>query len=99
MMEDIWNYRCDLSNEAKMDIIPLENIVPLFYLSVDYVSSLSNYDTILSIILTVFERLVSDSEQLSSCSLGALYVLIGLASVSINAGIAYPDLIQSDEYY
>jgi len=99
MMEDIWNYRCDLTIEAKMDIIPLENVVPLFYLSVDYLSSLTNYDTILSIILTVFERLVSDSQQLSSRSLGALYVLTGIASVSIDAGIVYPDLVQSDDYY
>jgi hypothetical protein len=99
MMEDIWNYRCDLTIEAKMDIIPLENVIPLFYLSVDYVSGLSNYNKILDIILRVFERLVSDSQQLSSCSLGALYVLTGIASVSIEAGLVYPDLIQSDDYY
>ena len=82
-----------------MDIIPLENVIPLFYLSVDYVSGLSNYNKILDIILRVFERLVSDSQQLSSFSLGALYDLTGIASVSIEAGLVYPDLIQSDDYY
>ena len=52
----------------------------------------------MDIILNVFERLVSDSEHLSSRSLGSLYVLTGMASISINAGIVYPDLIQSDDY-
>ncbi len=96
IMEDFWNYRCDLTNYAKLEIIPTENSVPLFYIPVDYVYKLNNASIILEIILTVFERLVSESENEVNCSLGALYVLTGLASVCREAGNVYPHLVQID---
>ena len=97
IMEDIWNYRCDLSEYAKLEIIPSEQSVSLFYIPVDYVLKLNDSTVILDIILTVFERLVTESDNDVSCSLGALYVLTGLASISRDAGKVYPHLIQIDD--
>jgi hypothetical protein len=96
IMEDIWNYRCDLTNYAKLEIIPTENSVPLFYIPIEYVYKLNNSSVILEIILTVFERLVSESDNEANCSLGALYVLTGLASICRDAGNVYPHLVQID---
>ncbi len=97
MMEDIWNYRSDLSDYAKLEIIPSELTVPLFYIPVEYVLKLNDSAVILDIIMTVFERLVSESENEVNCSLGALYVLTGIASICKDAGKVYPHLIQIDD--
>lgn len=99
IMEDIWNYRSDLSEKSKLEIIPTENVIPLFYLSVEYIYRMNNYNQILDIILNVFERLLTESNNLATRTLGALYVLTGLASISFDAGNAYPDFVQNDDYY
>ena len=93
IMEDIWNYRCNLSIESKIEIIPNERIYPLFYFSVDYVDTIKNYNNVLDINLKVFERLLTESNEIACRSLGAIYILCGLTFVSIDAANAYPDLI------
>ena len=95
LLEDIWNYRCDLSEQSKKEIIPNENIDPLFKLDVEHVFNLRKYDDVMNINLKIIERLVSDSSNIGCRSLGALYVLTGLASISYQARNTYPDLVQS----
>jgi hypothetical protein len=99
IMEDIWNYRSDLSYTARLEIIPTENVIPLFYLSVEYVYRMNNYNQILDIILNVFERLLTESNNLATRTLGALYILTGLATISYDVANAYPDFVQNDPYY
>ena len=93
IMEDIWNYRCNLSMESKLEIIPNERIYPLFYFSVDYVYTIKNYNNVLDIVLKVFERLLTESNQIACRSLGAIYIISGITFVSIEAASTYPDLI------
>lgn len=97
IMEDIWNYRSELSEYAKLEIIPTENSVALFYIPIEYVFKLNDSNAILDIVLTVFERLVSESENEATCSLGALYALTGIASICKDAGRVYPHLVQFDD--
>jgi hypothetical protein len=99
LLEDIWNYRCDLTQQAKREIIPDEDINPLFNISVDSVFNLRKYDDILDINLKIIERLVSESYDLGCRSLGALYVLTALATISYEAGNTYPHLVQMDDFY
>ncbi len=99
IMEDIWNYRSDLSYTSRLEIIPTENVIPLFYLSVEYIYRMNNYNQILDIILNVFERLLTESNNLATRTLGALYILTGLATISYDAANAYPDFVQNDPYY
>ena len=97
IMEDIWNYRCNLSMESKLEIIPTEEVYPLFYFSVDYVYTIKNYNNVLDILLKVFERLLTESNQIACRSLGAIYIISGITFVSIEAANAYPDLILFDD--
>jgi len=99
IMEDVWNYRSDLSYTSRLEIIPTENVVPLFYLSVECIYRMNNYNQILDIILNVFERLLTESNNIATRTLGALYVLTGLATISYDAADAYPDFVQNDPYY
>jgi len=94
LMEDIWNYRSDLSYQAKLEIIPTENTNPLFTLSVSYVLGLNNYNKVLEAVLNIFERLVSEGIDIGTKTLGALYVLTGVSTISTDASIVYPDLVQ-----
>ena len=97
IMEDIWNYRCNLSMESKLEIIPNEKVYPLFYFSVDYVYTIKNYNNVLDIVLKVFERLLTESNQIACRSLGAIYIISGITFVSIEAANTYPDLILFDD--
>lgn len=98
LTEDIWNYRSELTSEYKKEIVPSEAINPLFHNSIQYVMDLYDYKKILDINLEVFERLVSESESIACRSLGALYVLTSLASISNSAADTYPDLVQLNDH-
>jgi hypothetical protein len=97
LLEDIWNYRSELTHESKKEIIPSEDINPLFCKSIQYVINCTNIAEVLKIILDIFERLVTESPSLSSRSLGSLYVLTSLVGISSSAASAYPDLVQSND--
>jgi hypothetical protein len=97
LLEDIWNYRSELTYESKKEIIPTEDINPLFYKSIQYILNCNNIEEILKIVLNIFERLVSESSSLSNRSLGALYVLTSLVGISPSASVVYPDLVQYDD--
>lgn len=99
IMEDMWNYRCNLSIESKLEIIPSETRYPLFYFSVNYVDTIKNYNNVLDIVLKVFERLLTESDQIACRSLGAIYILSGITFVSIDAASVYPDLILFEDDY
>uniref|UniRef100_A0A6C0E7I0 Uncharacterized protein n=1 Tax=viral metagenome TaxID=1070528 RepID=A0A6C0E7I0_9ZZZZ len=97
LLEDIWNYRSELTSESKKEIIPTEDINPLFGKSIQYIINCNSITEVLKNILDVFERLVTESTSLSSRSLGALYVLTSLVGISQPAALSYPDLVQTDD--
>jgi len=98
LIEDIWNYRSELTTEYKREIIPTEGDNSLFHSPIQYVMDLYDHKEVLDINLEVFERLVSESDSVACRSLGALYVLTSLVGVSNSAAAAYPDLVQPTEH-
>lgn len=98
LIEDIWNYRSELTNENKKEINPNESEHPLFHNPVQYVMNSYDYDEVLKINLEVFERLVTESDSIVCQSLGALYILTSLVGISTTAALAYPDLVQPNDH-
>lgn len=96
LLEDIWNYRAELTEYEKIEIIPSERENPLFFKPVFEIMESEDYQEIFDINLSICDRLVSESHLLSCRSLGALYILTGLVSVSYEASMAYPDLVQPE---
>lgn len=78
-MEDIWNYRLNLTNEMKSSISPPNGIV--FNISVNQVMNTHNCETLQEIILNEickFNNAINDDCK----KLGYMYFLIGLGTVS-----------------
>jgi len=79
ILEDIWNWRANLSYEVKKNIIK-DNIV-FSYINMNTVSTTNNIKIIRNIILKDILVLVSASDEHSYNNLGSIYVLTALASV------------------
>ena len=91
--EDIFNYRANLTNEAKKKIIPNENAFPY---SVDYVyrSDVSNKKLKL-ICLTEMDKFVSKGLTKEDRYTGSLYMLTALTQVSTAAAESLYWLVQT----
>jgi hypothetical protein len=95
---DIWNYRAELSHQARTAIYPpygdpfphyvMEWITHQFYL---YLSP----DNIININLTVIERFINSAVSEADRCLGSNFILCALTLVSIPAREALPWLYQS----
>ena len=78
-LEDIWNYRLDISNHIKSSISPPNGLV--FNTSINYVSSLTNIEEVKEIILNdvmKFNNAINGEYK----KLGYMYFLIGLGTIS-----------------
>ena len=91
VLEDIWMYRANLSDEQKKEIVPDNE---LFTFSVKYVFKLTNKIKIKNIILNEMEKLVKSSSNINHRNTGAYYVLIAFTEVSIECANDMPWLIQ-----
>jgi len=93
-LEDIWNWRAELTEDQKKDIVPNNNV---FTYSIQYVTALKDKDKrkLQYIILNEFDKLVSSSSNDVSKGLGAYYILIALVEVSYDCANAMPWLIMS----
>ena len=89
----MWAETLGLSEEQKEAIVPQYNEVQkLFRLSIANTFK-SELDSIRRTNLNVIQRLISSAGQQSDKTLGAMYVVMGLATVSERCRIAYPWLL------
>jgi hypothetical protein len=93
ILEDIWNYRANLSIEAKKLIVPNNNI---FRSSINEVCAISNSlkRKIQYILLDTINTFVSSSPDETHRGTGGYFVLTGLVEISHSCAMALPWLIQ-----
>ena len=93
-LEDIWNYRVQISIEEKHKIVPSNNI---FRYNINYIINLlpENKIIITKIILEEMNKLVSSGIELEHKKTGGYYVLIALTEVSTECAMSIPWLAQS----
>jgi hypothetical protein len=91
VLEDVWNYRAELTNTQKNEIVP-GNI--MFPNSINYVFNLTSKIEIQNIILNEMEKLVKSSPDESHQHTGAYYILISLTEISYECAQDLPWLIQ-----
>ena len=91
VLEDVWNYRAELSQEKKLEIVPQNN---MFVNSVNYIFQLTSKIQIQNLILNEMEKLVKSSPSEEHRHTGAYYVLISLTEISYQCATDLPWLIQ-----
>jgi len=92
-LQDIWNYRAQISTEIKRNICPPFGD-PFRYLSLNYLNEQANILTIKKSILNVLEKMVNTGIDKDSKSLGAYYILGALTLVNMEAAESLPWLFQ-----
>lgn len=90
LLEDIWNYRANLSEEAKLQIVPSGNI---FSISVSSVNHLNDKIKVQHIVLDVIDILVSSGLTIPDKTTGAFYVQAAFAGISPMAAQAMPHMM------
>jgi hypothetical protein len=92
-LEDVWNYRSELSHSKKLDIVPNNN---LFLNNMYWIINLTpnHFVMLQDIVLNEIETLISSSENLENRKSGGFYVLISLTEVSLDYADDYPWLQQ-----
>jgi hypothetical protein len=90
----MWSETIGLTEEQKESIVPQYNVASqkLFRLSIANTFK-SELDSIRRTNLNVIQRLISSAQLQSDKTLGAMYVVMALASVSERCRTAYPWLI------
>lgn len=97
-LNDIWNYRAQLSNEVKRNICP-PNGDPFRYLSIQYIQTEAELFNVKKIVLELMEKFVNSGINNDSKSLGAYYILGALTLVNTEAATSLPWLFQSFEHF
>ena len=94
-LEDIWNYRAELTEDQKQLIVPNRN---MFTFSVSYIFNLpENNKTktfIRKLLLTEIEALIDTSSNIENKKTGAYFVLTCLTDVSEDCRTSLPWLVQ-----
>ena len=90
-LEDLWNYRCQLTLEQKKKIVTNGIIcdIPIYK-----INRIDNILFIKSIILDQLTKLVNEGQSKNDRILGAIYILTSLTSVNQDAANTFPWLIQ-----
>lgn len=86
LLEDIWNWRAQLTNEIKLNIIGNNTI----FNNINNIKNSSDKRYIQNIILNDIEILVSNGTTNESKNLGSLYVLVALSNVSKECSDSLP---------
>ena len=97
-LNDIWNYRAQLSMETKINMCPPLGD-PFRTLSLAYIHTEINMSNVQKSILEVLEKIVNTGVNVDSKSLGSYYVLGALTLVNENAATSLPWLYQSVSYF
>lgn len=91
VLEDIWNYRTELSNSRKNEIVPNKKMFPI---NVHAFYNLIDKRKMRKILLLEMDKLVSTAIKREDRILGSYYILIGLVEVSPQVANALPWLVQ-----
>lgn len=91
---DIWNYRAQLSEEAKKEICPLYG-TPFNGINMSMVNRYQEHNRLMEMCIQVFDNILLAESTDANKSLGALYILSALTLVSERAADAMPWLYQS----
>ena len=95
VLEDIWNYRAELTHEQKNKIDPNNK---LFRINMNYIISLpysqTNKIKLQKITLNEIDTMISSAHEDTDKYTGCYYTLIGLTEVSLEAANALPWLVQ-----
>ena len=97
-LNDIWNFRTQLTNETKRNICP-PNGNPFVNASMHFIHTESNINNVKKVILEVMEKLINNGIDKDSKSLGAYYILGALTLVNEAAALSLPWLFQSFSYF
>jgi hypothetical protein len=89
--EDIWNYRSQLSIEAKQNIIG-NNII--FGTPINVIRREKSKKNLQHYLLDIFNIMISNGNDINEKKLGAILILSALVEVSSEACYALPHLIQ-----
>ena len=87
-LEDIWNYRLELTETTKSKIVPPDGKV--FELSVKSVYNINNKVKLQHICLTVIEKLITSSSVREDSISGCIYALLGFVIVNKHAADSLP---------
>ena len=91
VLEDIWNYRAELTNTKKLEIIPNNDV---FKHSMEYIFNIYDIHKLQTIILDNIIKLISSSDNISHKATGAYYVLIAFTEISPIIADQLPWLMQ-----
>lgn len=91
VLEDIWNYRSNMTNDQKNNIVPGNNI---FRYPLLWFLNVNEKEKIQLLLLNEMDKLVSSASNINDKITGCYYVLIGLTEVSPNIANELPWLIQ-----
>jgi len=92
-LNDVWNYRAQITNETKNNILPPYG--RLFNINLNNIFSTKTELFIKNFILDIIEKLITSGVNQSSRSLGSFYALGTLTIVSVNASNSLPWLYES----
>ena len=92
ILEEIWKYRAQLTEEAKRRIVPSGDVLTANYRTI---FRINNTDKLRYIILEEIDKLVSSGINRDEKILGCMYVLTGLTEVSVACAESMPWLIQA----
>jgi len=91
VLEDVWNYRAELSLSKKNEIVPSNNMFPI---SVNNIYYVVNKRELQNILLTEMDKLVSSAVNIEDKMTGAYFILTALVEVSPECMESLPWLIQ-----
>ena len=86
LLEDIWNYRAELSNHKKNLIVPNKIMFPI---SVTSFHKINDKNKCRKILLEEMLKMVSSAIERENRVLGCYYVLIGLVEISPSCASAF----------
>tara|TARA_B110001469_G_C9641927_1_gene323032 strand:+ start:1174 stop:2136 length:963 start_codon:yes stop_codon:yes gene_type:complete len=90
-LEDIWNYRSELSSNKKYDIVKTN---PMFSIYVKDIYTITNKRKLQYIILSEMDTLISNADNTDDKRTGAYFILTALVEISHQCMEALPWLIQ-----
>ena len=91
VLEDIWNYRAELSTSKKNEIVPTNNMFPRAVNEIYYMNKKRELQYIL---LLEMDKLVSSASNIEDKMTGGYFILTALVEISPTCMEALPWLIQ-----
>lgn len=94
VIEDIWNYRAELTNTRKLELVPSRKI---FFMNPKYIFAIkeNKINGLKDYLLTEMEEMVTASSNIENRKTGALYILTAFVEIHPRAADALPWLVQN----